>query len=161
MKQKRLDQKTISSICNELFDVLPQLLEYFEIDFVEFPNRLAFPCPVHGGDNPEACCVFTDGLTQKGNWSCWTHHCEEEFANNLFGFVRGCLTNSRDRKVSMNETASFCLHFLKKGIDELSEVTFDRSTKVIDVFNRTVIREEAFVSRDEIRERIDLSLIHI
>lgn len=156
LKQTRLDQKTISSICNELFDVLPRLLEYFDIDFVEFPNRYAFPCPVHGGDNSEACCVFTDGLTQKGNWSCWTHHCEEEFANNLFGFIRGCLTNSRDRRVSMNETASFCLHFLKKDIDELSEATSYRSTKVIDVFNRTVVREETFVSRDEIRERIDI-----
>ena len=79
---------------------------------MEFPNRYSFPCPVHGGDNPEGCSIFTDGDSSKGNWSCWTQHCEEDFTSNLFGFVRGVLTQNRGRKVSLNQAADFCLKFL-------------------------------------------------
>tara|TARA_R110000824_G_scaffold218372_1_gene404949 strand:- start:583 stop:1578 length:996 start_codon:yes stop_codon:yes gene_type:complete len=139
-----------------MFNVLPELLTYFEIDFVEYPNRYAFPCPIHGGDNPEGCSIFTDGMTQKGNWACWTRHCEEEVANNLFGFVRGCLAYSRDKNVSMNETASFCLHFLKKGIDELNTESSVRSTRVLDIFNRKIERKDPIISRDEIKSKINI-----
>jgi len=156
LKPKILSQQKISSICDELLNVLPSVLEYFDVEYVEYPNRLAFPCPVHGGDNPEACCIFTDGMTHTGNWSCWTHHCEEEFANNLFGFVRGCLSYSRDRSVSMNETASFCLNFLDKDFSELSSDNHRRQFKVIDVFNRKIERSEPVISRDEIRSKINI-----
>lgn len=156
MKQTKLSQQKISSLCDELLNVLPAVLEYFDIEYLEYPNRLAFPCPVHGGDNPEACCVFTDGMTQKGNWSCWTHHCEEQFANNLFGFVRGCLAYKRNKNISMNETASFCLNFLDKDIDELSSDGHRKCFKVLDIFNKKVERNESSISREEIRAKIKI-----
>tara|TARA_Y100000361_G_scaffold46531_1_gene40287 strand:- start:34820 stop:35809 length:990 start_codon:yes stop_codon:yes gene_type:complete len=139
-----------------MFEVLPELLEYFDVEYVEYPNRLAFACPVHGGDNPEACCVFTDGMTQKGNWSCWTQHCQEEYTSNLFGFVRGCLSYKRDKSVSMNETASFCMNFLKKDFSELSETTYKKTFKVLDVFNKKPERTDNPISREEIRSRIQI-----
>lgn len=150
-----LEQNQILAICNEMFHRLPSILAYFDIDYVEFPNRYAFACPVHGGDNPEGCCVFTDGLTQKGNWQCWTQHCEEEFANNLFGFVRGCLSHHRDKAVSMNETAAFCSNFLNKSIEDLDYSENNRTrSKVIDIFNRKIQRTAPAMSRQEIRSKI-------
>jgi 5S rRNA maturation endonuclease (ribonuclease M5) len=130
---------------------------YFDIDYVEYPNRLAFPCPVHGGDNPEACCVFTDGMTQKGNWACWTHHCEEEFANNLFGFVRGCLSERRKKSVSMNEAAAFCSNFLDKKIEDLgTDVDHQKDTNIVNVFNRKIERNDPIITREEVRSRIKI-----
>ena len=154
---KILTKNQISAICNEMFPKLPSLMAYFGIDYVEYPNRLAFPCPVHGGDNPEGCCIFTDGMTQKGNWSCWTHHCEEEFANNLFGFVRGCLSQNRNKSISMNEAASFCSNFLEKDIEELNlDVDYKNNFKVIDIFSRKVERLEPLITRDEVRLKIKI-----
>ena len=131
------------------------MLEYFDIEYVEYPNRLAFPCPVHGGDNPEACCVFTDGVTNKGNWSCWTHGCQEEYVNNLFGFVRGCLSERRQKSISMNETASFLTKFLKKELDEL-DISPKRETKIIDIFNKTIARNPSPITRDSVISRINI-----
>ena len=155
MKHRKLTKEKISSLCDETLLKIQSLLEYFGIDYVEYPNRITFPCPVHGGDNPEACCIFTDGLTNKGNWACWTHNCHEEYINNLFGFVRGCLSQQRDRSVSMNETADFLCHFLEKDLDSL-EIPQQHHTKTIDIFNRSISRNKSDVTRSSIQQKLDI-----
>ena len=62
---KTLTKNQIFQICENLFERLPDMLRALDIEYVEYPNRYAFACPIHGGDNPEACCIFTDGLTAK------------------------------------------------------------------------------------------------
>lgn len=155
---KRLTKNQIYQICERLFDRLPELLLRFEVEYVEYPNRYAFPCPIHGGDNSEGCCIFTDGMTQKGNWSCWTQHCEEEFANNLFGFVRGVLSEKENRKVSLNETAKYCSDFLDMDIDNIQEVRVSKNenSKIIDIFNKAIVRDPAVITREEIRSKISI-----
>ena len=95
LKLKLLENQQISKISSQLLENLPLLLDTLEIQYIEYPNRIAFPCPVHGGDNAEGCSIFTDGNTAKGNWNCWTHSCEEDFTTNLFGFVRGVLSHRK------------------------------------------------------------------
>ena len=151
-----LTNSQISAISSELLLKVDYLLAYFDVEYVEYPNRLAFACPIHGGDNPEACCIFTDGLTQKGNWSCWTQHCEEEFANNLFGFVRGCLSQKRNKSISMNETASFCSNFLNKDIEDLEITEYKNNFNVIDIFNKQVERQQPQITREEIKSKINI-----
>ncbi len=131
------------------------MLDYFDIEYVTFPNRLAFPCPIHGGDSPEGCCIFTDGNSQKGNWTCWTAHCEEDYVGTLFGFTRGCLNAKRGRQVSMNETAAFLCNFLNTDISDL-KLAPARQTKVLDIFNRTVVRKPANITRGEIRNKLNI-----
>jgi len=155
---KKLTQQQISDICLNLLDRLPELLQALEIDYIEYPNRYAFPCPVHNGDNPEGCCIFTDGDTNKGNWKCWTALCEEEYTSSLFGFVRGSLSEKRNRKVSMNETADFCLHILDSDIDNLANhsILKDKTSKLIDIFNRSISREKSALERDKIRDSLQI-----
>jgi 5S rRNA maturation endonuclease (ribonuclease M5) len=160
-KQKKLTQKKISFLCDESLNQIHSLLEYFDISYVEYPNRLAFPCPVHDGDNPEACCVFTDGVTNKGNWSCWTHHCEEEYINNLFGFVRGCLSSKAGRNVSMNETDIFLTDFLQKDFDESSyKIKREHNTQPqinrAEIRNRIKIPSEYYIRRGFLSETLDM-----
>ena len=150
-----LSNQKISSICNELFNNLEKLLIYLDIEYVEYPNRIAFPCPVHGGDASEACCVFTDGTTSKGNWQCFTRGCQEEYVNNLFGFVRGCLSYRKGRNATMHETADFCLEFLDKDIDELAAAP-RKSFKAFDFFNKKIKREEAAISRVDIQGKLNI-----
>lgn len=151
-----MTKEKISSLCDELLPQVEKLLDYFEIDYVTYPNRLAFPCPIHSGDSPEGCCIFTDGLTNQGNWSCWTRGCHEEYVNNLFGFVRGCLSESRERNVSMNETASFICNFLQKDINDVT-TSPTRQNKAIDIFNRKIVRSNnANVTRCQIRGKLNI-----
>lgn len=160
MKPKSLTKKKISSLCDALLPKSKQLLEYFGVDWVEFPNRLAFACPIHGGDNPEGCCIFTDGESNVGNWSCWTNHCEEEHVGNLFGFVRGCLKRHRNKDISMIEAASFICWFLDTDIEDIESRSIDRSSRTIDIFNREVIRKESQFSRSSIRNKLSIPSVY-
>ena len=90
------------------------------------PNRIAFPCPVHGGDNPEACCVFVDGNSAKGNWHCWTRHCEEEFTGSLVGLVRGWLERNGCEENSFHKALEFCCDFLKIDVKKVEESSYDK-----------------------------------
>ena len=154
LKQK-LTKEMISSISNEIFNNIHRFLRYFEIDYVEYPNRIAFPCPVHGGDSEEGCCIFTDGNTTKGNWCCWTNHCEEEFIKTMFGFVRGVLSERRNETVSMNNVADFCLELLKKDISDLEKVE-QRSFNCIDTFSKKVERETISIERSDLLGRLSI-----
>ncbi len=155
---KILSQNQISKICENLFEDLPKLLDAFGVEYIEYPNRYSFACPVHGGDNPEGCSIFTDGTSSKGNWQCWTQHCEEEYTNNLFGFVRGMVSEQRSKKISLNEAAAFCAQFLDTTLDKLDVPISkpNQDLKILEIFKRCIQREHLGISRDEIRSKISI-----
>jgi len=156
---KLLESKQISKMSRQLLEKLPALLGSLGIEYVEYPNRYAFPCPVHGGDNPEACTIFTDGDTSKGNWNCWTQACEDEFTKNLFGFVRGVLSHRKGEKASMFEAANFCLKFLDTDLGELGTYEVDevnKETRLLEVFGKNPLREPLKISREQILESIEI-----
>ena len=156
---QEINNQQILKLSNQLFTKLPQLLKYFSIDYIEYPNRFAFACPIHGGDNTEGCTIFTDGNTAKGNWNCWTNHCEEDFSRNLFGFIRGVLSNKRASTVSIIDTINFCLEFLDLDISELDllqDVESNNAIKLLDIFNREPERESSKVDREVILETIQI-----
>lgn len=152
-----LSQNQIYKICNNLAEDhnLTRLMDKLGVDYVEHPNRLSCPCPVHGGDNEAACTIFTDGDTIKGNWRCWTQQCENEWTNTIFGFVRGVLSYRQNRKISLDETEKFCMSILGEDCDlENTRVnTFDP----IDVFmKKTIQPEESGPSREQIRSKLSI-----
>lgn len=152
-----LTQTQIYQICNNLAEEhnMTRLMDKLGIDYVEHPNRLSCACPVHGGDNEAACTIFTDGDTIKGNWRCWTHQCETEWTNSLFGFVRGVLSYRKGSSVSLDETEKFCMSILGDSCDlENTRVnTFDP----VDVFmKKTVKPEEKGPSREQIRSKLSI-----
>jgi 5S rRNA maturation endonuclease (ribonuclease M5) len=108
---------------------------------------------VHGGDSEEGCCIFTDGNTTKGNWCCWTNHCEEEFIKTMFGFVRGVMSERQNRTVSMNEVAEFCLELIKKDISELEKVEHT-SFNYLEAFTKSVERDTIAIERSELLSRL-------
>ena len=150
----------ISHLSNKLFDRVSDLLDHFEIEYVEHHNRLAFPCPIHGGDNPDGCSIFIDGNTIKGNWKCWTRQCEEDFASNLFGFVRGILSYRNDKNVHLLDTFEYCLKFLDTNIESLDTYSepleINKELKLLEIFEKKPERYSNKVKRDEVRRRINI-----
>jgi 5S rRNA maturation endonuclease (ribonuclease M5) len=149
----------ILKISNQLFSKLPELLKYFEIDFIEYPNRYAFACPIHGGDNTEGCCVFLDGNSVKGNWNCWTNHCEDDHGRNLFGFVKGVLSNKAGGNTNIYETVKFCMGFLGLSDSELKEiknVDSNNELKLLEIFNRDPERSTPIADREAITKELQI-----
>lgn len=58
----------------------------------------------------------------------------------------------------MNETADFCLHILQSSIDDLTSQTIgqDKMSRMIDVFNRKIVREIGAFKRDTIRNSLQI-----
>tara|TARA_B100001113_G_C21074154_1_gene606856 strand:+ start:124 stop:1104 length:981 start_codon:yes stop_codon:yes gene_type:complete len=131
---------------------IPNLLEALEIeDVIEYPNRFSFPCPIHGGDNPEGCSLFNIGV-----WQCWTHHCEDEYKKNILGFVRGVLSHRRNKSVSMSEAATFCLDFLGENIQNMGDNIVSKKLDVMEIFSKKPQKIETDISRDQIRSKLKI-----
>jgi len=157
-KKKTLSQPELARVCDLLSERIEELLDRLGVEYVEYHNRFSFPCPVHGGDSPEGCTIFTDGETVKGNWNCWTCHCEEEWKENIFGFVRGVLSYQSGNSVSLNEAFNFCLEFLGKSKIEPSETNRVKNTKskLLELFQKKYTSPEQKFSRESIQEKLDI-----
>jgi len=155
---KKLNQNQISTLCDSLAPAIPRILDYFDIEALEYPNRYSFPCPIHGGDSPEGCSIFTDGDTVIGNWKCWTNQCEQDYTSNIFGFIRGVLSRREGKDLPLNYVYKFCLDFLNLDPKELEseEVNCRKDVKLLEVFDRKIEREPSKISRDEIKSRISI-----
>ena len=121
LKQNKASRSQIYSICDELSNNVENLLAAFDISHERFDNRICFCCPIHGGDNPNGACIFTDGTKSKGNWVCWTHGCEKEHGKNIIGFVKGYLQSKSNKKISFSEAIDFCLKFLNKKLETIPD----------------------------------------
>ena len=149
---KTLTQTQLLNICDRLLQNIPRLLDHLKIeDVIEYPNRFSFPCPIHGGDNPEGCSLFHIGV-----WQCWTHQCEDEFKKNIFGFVRGVLTHRRKQKVSISQTAQFCLNFLGENIDNIADNNISKEIDVMEIFSKQRDRIQTEITRDQIVQKLKI-----
>lgn len=70
---------------------IESFLKYFGITYVVYPNRVSISCPIHGSSKNESLSIFTDGSTSKGNFVCWTHHCEEGCGRGATNFIKSVL----------------------------------------------------------------------
>jgi len=151
-----MNQLEIYQVCKLLIDKLPELLESLEIDFRESGSSYSFCCPVHEGDNNLGCSIRKDN----GYWSCWTHQCHEEYKKTIFGFVRGALTQKRNRKISMDECLEYCLNFLNvKDLDikdDKKKFEIYKEIKLIEVFNKELERQSSTITREQIRTSLQI-----
>lgn len=152
-----ITNQQISQLSKGLFERLPDLLDKFDIQYSSNERMYTMACPVHGGDNLNACTIFIDGAP---NWSCWTHSCQEEFKKTLFGFVRGVLSHRHGKSVSMDETARFCSKFLDQPLDSIEPVeenlTAKKQVRLIETFEKQPVREGFKIDRGLIINSLDI-----
>ncbi len=156
---KKLSGEELKFLSDKIALNIVPVLANFGIEVQIFDDYVTCPCPIHGGDNPEGCSIFTDGNTAKGNWNCWTQHCEEEYGRNLFGFVRGVLSNQKASDVSILETVKFCLEFLDldvKELDILTDIESNNEIKLLDIFKRSPERNALDVNRQTVIDTIQI-----
>lgn len=152
---KTLTQNQISAACDALENRIPDVLERLGIEYLEYGNRYSFPCPVHGGDNPEGCSIFTDGEDVIGNWKCWTSSCEQDYAQNVFGFIRGCLSTKKGSPATLDETYNFCKS-ISQPIESKKKTNSSQEAKLLDVFLKKSAPSGPTISREEVRSKIQI-----
>ena len=131
-----------------------------EIEYFEYPNRLAFRCPIHDGDNAEGACIYTDGDKAKGNWVCWTNSCHDNYHKNILGFIQGVMIK-RKGSFSFPQALSFAMKFLNRDFNELEDVKDVKSdildvTRINEILTRNNESEIPNISRDKVISNLEI-----
>jgi len=102
-----MDLQTIKTKLNNNAELV---FEKLGMKCEKFGNNIYSTCPVHdSSDNPRAFSFAID----KGIWKCWTRDCQHQFKNDIFGLIRGALSNNEGQDVGFGEA-------LKWGCDLLN-----------------------------------------
>lgn len=82
-----MDLKKIKNRFNENIE---KILTALSVEHETFGDNIYCKCPVHeGSDNPKGLSFSID----KGIWKCWTRDCQDHYNNDIFGLIRGTLSN--------------------------------------------------------------------
>lgn len=69
-----------------------------------FGDNIYSTCPVHeSSDNPRAF-SYSKG---KGIWKCWTRDCQTEHRNDIFGLIKGALSNETGSELEFKDVLSW------------------------------------------------------
>ena len=122
-------QQELAALDRAAEPYLVKILDYFQIECQKKNNRYAGPCPVHGGDSPNACAVYHSG-DRIGNWACYTHQCEKVFQPSITGYVRGIISFRKygwrgegDKMCPLNEAVDFLKKIIQ--VDDVGSLQFD------------------------------------
>ena len=149
----------IKAISDQLVSRISDLLDYFEIEYEFFDNRVSFACPIHQGDNTTALNIFISGDYAKGNWQCWTHHCESRYKQDILGFLQGLLSSRKDEEVGFGETLKFACKFLDSSFNDIQISEKDDKQQFVELANKVFEKHTNHskgISRAEIRQRIKI-----
>lgn len=106
-KQKKScsDYKHLETLSEKIRENIEFVLEKLDIsDYNIEHDQVTMPCPVHGGDNKQACCIFIGKRAYVVNWKCFTHHCQKEYNSGIFGFIQGRLSFLNKKKISKSDS---------------------------------------------------------
>lgn len=157
-KQKKFysDYKSLELLSEKIRDNIELILEKLEIsDYNIYYDQVVMPCPVHGGDNKQACCIFIGQRAYVVNWKCFTNHCEKEFNSGIFGFIQGRLSFLENKKISKAES----IEWAKKVLGFKDSSSDDSYSEIIEQ-NKINSNED---KKDYIcipKERINNKLCH-
>lgn len=140
----------------KIIENLDQILYELNITYKKYHNRLAFACPIHGGDKKDGASLFISGTKNIGNWKCWTNHCESEYGNNIIGFIRGTLTANENKPFSFQETLDWIESIIGQSIK--IEYTEDdrakyKAVQIVNTFNKQE-EEQLGIERHKVRQSL-------
>lgn len=159
--EKSVTKKTTTNQKIDLVDLTEKIVDNLEIvlnalglcDYNVYNTRFTFPCPIHCGDNPEGCCIFTEGDEKVGNWVCWTHGCHEE-NNSLLEFIR--LNLSTTHEASFSETIAWCIKLLNCDVNNIGNIQCHDFIKLNRKMSSRSIELAGTHTRDHIRKYLDI-----
>lgn len=135
-KDKTLDLKKVRQI---IFDDIDVLLDDLDLEYEQETDNVFMSCPIHeGSDNKHGLSISLS----KQAWRCWTRGCHEEFNTDIFGFVRGVLSNKTSDIVTFSDVLRYICKIYnvtnaktKKSSNKKSE-TKDPFSDIVKIFKK-------------------------
>lgn len=128
-----MDLKKIKKL---LFDNLELLLSSLKIEYEMIGDNVYSTCPVHeDSDNARAFSLSID----KQMWRCWTRDCQQEYGNDIFGLVKGVLSQREGREINFGESLRWVCKILNidnKLVSVEKEEEPDDFVKLVHVFSQ-------------------------
>ena len=139
-------------IANNIEEIL---LEIGITDYTRYKNRLAMTCPVHCGDNTEACSIFTDNNKYVPNWKCFTHECHKG-KSSLTSLL--CILLEKNFKETKEWLQSFGIKDDNSPVAK-EDYYFIKSCKTLTLTNRDSSDTRlAYSSLDKLEKPVDFYL---
>lgn len=129
---------------------IENIIAGFTKDYAVVGHLLVCACPIHGGDNISG---FNINVNHQdsfcGKWFCNTHGCNDDYTNDILGFVQAML-ESRDKGNKFYEAVDF----LKRYADPNVKYEDFQSNAVNDFFARKPVVSPIGMTRSEIRKKL-------
>lgn len=102
MMMSKEDKKQLATHANRH---ITYLLDKLGVSYTERGTLLQAicPCEQHGGDGNNA--TAFSWRTDLGFWVCWSHHCQDDYGNDIFGLVRSVLDLPFGKAIKWLQTA--------------------------------------------------------
>lgn len=164
---KYYDQARLDALVEILSYKYDDLFEALGVSLGKTQKMYMGCCPIHGGDNPAAINLYTDGYAVKGFWKCRTHHCEQTFKRTLIGFIRGVLSHNKrgwskhedkTRQVSFRETIDWICNFLNQDINNIQVNTEEVKNKKFIVQMESMVKKKKEEVKGFTRKQVRSSL---
>ena len=110
----------LNQIKKKLNDNAELVFKKLGMDYEAFSDNIYCTCPVHGGsDNPRAFSFSRE----KGIWKCWTRDCQAEHGNDMFGLIKGVLSEQTGKQVEFKDALRWACDTLniKRGYSNNTE----------------------------------------
>ena len=139
----------LKNLKNQLNENIEKVFQKLEIEHENFGNNIYCKCPIHeSSDNPRAVSYSID----RQIWKCWTRDCQNEYNNDIFGFIRGALSTKTGEDVDFKQVLKWSCELLNIKSDykktdktQKKEVTEDDLDKIVKIFNK---KEKKYVSKN-------------
>lgn len=120
-----------------------KLLDYFDIKYKVYKDRIAFRCPIHDSETDESLNLYKVGRTKVGTFTCWTHHCEQEGSGGI-NLIKFLLSLETDKEVSLIQAAKWVCEQTQSNIPQLrsekSELyNFVNQTKILKAEEKDIV----------------------
>ena len=102
----------LNELTAQACDVLEDIFDELGLEYRLSSSRIFGPCPIHGGDNQGALCMYPKGEEIGGIWMCHTHHCERTWKKTLIGFIHGVLSTQKATEVQWTDAVDWLCDFL-------------------------------------------------
>jgi len=140
-------------IAEKVRENIEDVLESLEIyDYENYQDKIVMACPIHGGDNKDACNIFIGEKAYVVNWKCFTHHCQTNTNPGIFGFIQARLSIIQNKKLKIGNAIAWCeklfskTNFVSKRRFNANDWTQFCESDVSKV-NKIEIKKEHVVSR--------------
>lgn len=146
-------------IAEKIRENIEPVLDALEIDEYEnYYDKISMACPIHGGDNKDACNIFIGDKAYVVNWKCFTHHCESETNTGIFGFIQGRLSVLQNREVKMHEAISWCEN-LFKDTNFANRKRFNANNWIDNIENKKIAEKTIKIHKEQVSKRL-LTPVH-